>query len=83
MMAMYCGVTGSKDCSLSRYVTVDGKLHRVGHRLSFHFITGSASSFTIRTGLAGTTTLHTFALPRFCHATVPQGVFPLRLGLLS
>jgi hypothetical protein len=44
---------------------VDGKLHRVGRRLSLRLVTDSASSLSIGTGLAGTTTLPPFALPRF------------------
>ena len=56
-MTAYCGVTDYKDA------TVDDVLHRVGHRLGFRFATGSASSFSLRTGLAGATTLHPFALP--------------------
>ena len=55
----HCGVTGS------RWATVDGALHRVGHRLGFRLVTGLASSFSIGTGLAGTTTLPIFAFSRF------------------
>src|SRR5215469_18914456 len=52
-------------------------MHRVGHRLSFHFATGSASSFSLRTGLAGATTLPTFVLPRFwsCYRS-PRSFLP-------
>jgi hypothetical protein len=55
---------------------VDDVLHRVGLRLGFRFATGSASSFSIRTGLAGTTTLHPFALPRFWSCYRSPGGFP-------
>jgi len=48
-----------------RDATVEAPFHRVGRRLGFRFVAGSASSLSIRTGLAGTTTLHPFTLPRF------------------
>lgn len=50
-------------------------MHRVGHRLCFHFVTDSASSLSIGTGLAGTTTLPLFALPRFWSCYCPLGCF--------
>jgi hypothetical protein len=53
------GVTGSREA------TVDVGFHRVGRRHSFRFATGSASSFSICTGLAGATTLPLFTLSRF------------------
>lgn len=49
--------------------------HRVGHRLGFRFATGLASSFSIRTGLAGTITLPIFALPRFWSCYRSPGSF--------
>ena len=48
-------------------------MHRV--RLQVRLLT----SFTICTGLAGTTTLHTFALPRFWPCSRPLRSFPLRV----
>ncbi len=60
-----CGVTDSKGFPFPRYATVDGQLHRVGHRLGFRFAAGLASSLSLCAGLAGTTTVHTFPLPRF------------------
>jgi len=44
---------------------VDALFHRVGRRLGFRFAAGSASSFPIRTGLAGTAALPSFVSPRF------------------
>jgi hypothetical protein len=54
-------------------------LHRVGRRLGFRLVTDSASSLSIGTGLAGTTTLPIFVLPRFwsCYRS-PRG-FPLEV----
>ncbi len=43
--------------------------------LAFAFATGSALSFSICTGLAGTTTLPSFTLPRFWSCYRPPGSF--------
>ena len=64
------GVTGSI------WVTVDGVLHRVGRRLGFRFAAGLASSFSLDTGLAGTTTLPIFAFSRFWPCCRSPGDFP-------
>jgi len=58
---------------------VDEKMHRVGRTLSCYFATDSASSLSIGTGLAGTTTPPIFVLPRFwsCYRS-PRG-FPLEV----
>jgi hypothetical protein len=45
------------------------------YRLSFRFVAGSASSFSICTGLAGTTTLPIFTLPCFWSCYRPPGCF--------
>ncbi len=45
-----------------REATVERTMDRVGHRLSFRFATGSASSFSLYAGLASTTTLPPFVL---------------------
>ena len=60
-------------CHRLRYATVDVALHRV--RLQVRLLT----SFTICTGLAGTTTPHTFALPRFWPCSRPLKSFPLKV----
>jgi len=62
-----------RDCSPPRYATVDVVMHRV--RLQVRLLT----SFTICTGLAGTTTPHTFALPRFWPCSRPLKSFPLKV----
>jgi hypothetical protein len=64
---------------LSRYATVDGGMHRVGHRFGFRLATGSVFNFTIRTGLADTTTLHTFRLLRFWPCYRPLNGFPYKV----
>jgi hypothetical protein len=66
-------------CHRLRYATVDGGMHRVGHRFGFRFATGSVFNFTIRTGLADPTTLHTFRLLRFwpCYRSLKG--FPFRV----
>jgi hypothetical protein len=58
---------------------VDEELHRVGHRQGFRLVTDSASSLSIGTGLASTTVLPIFTLPRFwsCYCS-PRG-FPLKV----
>jgi hypothetical protein len=65
----YCGVTGSREA------TVDVTLHRVGHRLSLRFAADLVSNFSMRTGLAGTTTLPLFVLSRFWPGYFPLGSF--------
>ena len=55
------------------------RLHRVGHRLSFRLVTDSASSLSIGTGLAGSTTPPIFALPRFWSCSRSPGGFPLEV----
>ncbi len=52
------------------------RLHHVGLRLGFRFATGSVFNFSMRTGLAGTTALPIFALPRFWSCYRPPGGFP-------
>ena len=54
---------------------MDVELHHVGHRLSFHFVTVSASSLSMGTGLAGTTTLPLFMLSRFWSCYRSPGCF--------
>jgi hypothetical protein len=51
---------------------VDATFHRVGRRLGFRFATGSASSFSMRTGLAAPTTLPLFTLRRYwsCYSSL-------------
>ncbi len=66
-------------CHRLRYATVDGGLHRVRHRFGFRFATGSVFNFTIRTGLADATTLHTFRLLRFWPCYRPLKDFPFRV----
>jgi len=70
---VHCSVTDYRDA------TVDAKFHRVGRRLGFRFAASSASSFSLRTGLAGTTTLHPFVLPRFWSCYRPPRGFPLEV----
>src|SRR6266568_3025274 len=54
---------------------MDVNIHRVGRRLSFRLVTDSASSLSIGTGLAGTTTLPLFVLPRFWTCYRSPGCF--------
>ena len=54
-------------------------MHRVGCRFGFRFATGSVFNFTIRTGLADTTTLHTFRLLRFWPCYRPLNGFPFKV----
>jgi hypothetical protein len=54
-------------------------LHRVGRRLGFRFVTGSASSFPVCTGLADTAALPIFASPRFWSCYRPPRGFPLKV----
>jgi hypothetical protein len=65
-------------CDVTDYreATVDGELHRVGQRLGFRFAAGSASSFSMRAGLAGTTTLPLFTLSRFWSCSRSPKGFP-------
>jgi hypothetical protein len=56
---------------------VDETLHRVGRRLGF--VTGSASSFPICTGLADTAALPIFASPRFWSCYRSLRGFPLKV----
>ena len=55
---------------------MDASIHRVGLRLSLCLAAGSASSFSIGTGLADTTTLHPFVLLRFWTCYRPPKGFP-------
>src|SRR5712691_4070180 len=66
---MHCGVTVSERL---RWMDL---VHRVGHRLGFRLVTDSASSLSIGTGLAGTTTLPLFTLPRFWSCYCSPGRF--------
>jgi hypothetical protein len=66
-------------CHRLRYATGDGGLHRVGRRFGSRFATGSVFNFTIRTGLADTTTLHTFRLLRFWPCYRSLYGFPCRV----
>jgi hypothetical protein len=60
-------------------------MHRVGRRFGFRFATGSVFNFTIRTGLADTTTLHTFRLLRFwpCYRSLNGFPFKVRPSVLE
>lgn len=55
------------------------KLYRVGRRLGSRLTTDSASSLSIGTGLAGTTTLPLFTLPRFWSCYSSLGCFHLKV----
>jgi hypothetical protein len=69
----HCGVTDYGEA------TVDEAIHHVGRRLGFRFATGSTSSFSLCTGLAGATTLPLFTLPRFWLCYCPLGSFPSKV----
>ena len=70
---VHCGATDY------RQATVDETLHRVGRRLGFRFVTGSASSFPIGTGLADTAALPIFASLRFWSCYRSSRGFPLKV----
>jgi hypothetical protein len=77
--------TATRPCSVLQrhrlYPGYGGRgLLRVGRRLDFRLAAGSASSFSVCTGLAGTTTLPGFALPRFwpCYRSLSSFLLKVR-----